>query len=75
MCILSLISPTLFKSLYNKYGKYWYTTICYTYSKHYRHCTAHSNKISILEKTIKELSNILKEKITVTEKVTQNLYF
>ena len=37
---------------FKKYGEYRYTTICYTHSKQYRHCTRHSNKIDVLEKVL-----------------------
>ncbi len=44
---------------FKKYGEYRYTTICYTHSKQYRHCTRHSNKIDVLEKVlIQNIKNV-----------------
>lgn len=53
---------------YKKYGEYRYTTICYTHSKQYRHCTRHSNKIDILEKLL--INNI---KDVCSKYINQNL--
>ena len=57
---------------YKKYGEYRYTTICYTHSKQYRHCTRHSNKIDILEKLlIKNINQNLEAELIDEAKKTE----